>query len=101
MPRPITAVRVPVDLAREIDRLLHCSEMLPLVGRDAARARKALNDLSPLIFSEPLDTGAPCVVCKKPIPMERAFNAVMRGQRALYDTDTCRETARKRRYRES
>lgn len=101
MPRPIATVRVPVGLARDIDRLLHFGEAFPVVGGDAKRVRAALHALQPSIFDdEPRnDSGTACEVCGEPIPMERILNAAMRGQRAAYDTDRCRETARKRRYR--
>jgi RNA polymerase-binding transcription factor DksA len=74
--------------------------MLPVVGQDAARARTALRALQPSIFDEgTTDSGTACEVCGEPISMERVLNAAMRGHRAAYDTDRCRETARKRRYR--
>ncbi len=101
MPRPITAVRLPISLAIEIDRLLHCTEMAPLIGDDAARARRTLRALAPSSFPDQPIGGPTCTVCSDPIPMDRALNAAMRGQQALYDTGRCRETARKRRYRQS
>lgn len=103
MPRPLTLLRVPLALAREINRLLRCVEALPVIGKDARKARKALVAIGPGAFEEPTMADGPlCVVCGNPIPMERVIGAAMRGNKAaLYDTDRCRETARKRRYRKS
>jgi hypothetical protein len=52
-------VCLPVDLAREIDRLLHCAELTPLIGADAARARLALRALQPAIFEPVSDEPDP------------------------------------------
>ena len=66
------------------------------------RARTALRALQPSIFDEATaDSTTACEVCGRPIPMQRILNAAMRGQTAAYDTDRCRDTARKRRYRVS
>jgi len=99
--RPIATVRVPVALAREIDRLLHCAETLPIIGGDAARARGELNALDPRAFKgEPHVGTLACNVCCEPIPMTRNITAAkISGKAATYCSDRCRETARKRRAR--
>lgn len=103
MPRPLTLLRVPVTLAQEIERLLHAVEALPVIGKDARHARKALIALEPRAFADTLSGSGPtCAVCGKPIPMDRVIGAALRGNtEALYDTNRCRGTARKRRYRVS
>jgi len=40
-----------------------------------------------------------CVVCGQPIPRDRIELAASRGTEAIYDSDSCRNTAAKRRYR--
>ena len=45
------AIPVPLDLAREIERLLHCVEIEPLIGRDAMRARLVLRSIDPSAFA--------------------------------------------------
>ena len=98
MGRQLTAIRVPVDLLREVVRLLGAAEGLPLVGEDARRAGAALVALRPEVLTV-RDAGPTCVVCGGVIPAARRIVAAQRGREALYDSDRCRETASARRHR--
>ena len=96
-------VSLPVALAREIDRILRCVEVMPLIGNDAAQAREALRRAAPGVFPDPAideEGYVPCEVCQRPIPFSRQVQAVRVGRVAKYDSDRCRETAQKRRQRQ-
>ncbi len=62
----MSAIRLPLDLAREIERLLHCLELDPLIGRDAMRARLVLRSIDPSAFAARPEVA--CEACVDPVP---------------------------------
>ena len=92
------AIPVPLDLAREIERLLHCVEIEPLIGRDAMRARLVLRSIEPSAFIATRPEVA-CDVCGDPVPFGQQFSAAHVGETVRYCSPRCRETAKKRRQR--
>lgn len=94
----MSVIPLPIDLAREIDRLLHCAETTPLIGGDAMHARLALREIDPAAFTAPRIEVA-CEACGAPVPFGQQLSAAHVGESARYCSPRCRETARKRRQR--
>ena len=93
----MSAIRLPLDLAREIDRLLHCLELDPLIGRDAMRARLVLRSIEPSALAARPEVA--CEACGDPVPFGQQLSAAHVGESARYCSPRCRETAKKRRQR--
>jgi predicted nucleic acid-binding Zn ribbon protein len=90
---------LPIDVALEIDRLLFAAESIPGIGQDAREVRSALRALKINAFPPEPEPQYRCVVCGNAIELQRALKAASVGEKPLYDSNRCRETARKRRYR--